>query len=503
MNNLKLDSKDDSTSKLDLTDEEIRRLGNEAVKLISEYYGSIRDIPIYPGATSQQLRENLNERLPENGEDFSRLFEIFRDVIAPMSRHNGHPRFFGYISSPGTALTAFADLLASALNANVTSWRSAPGSTEIERITINWIKQILNYDENAVGLFTSGGSMANFAGLAAALFSKAPANLINDGARALEKRMRIYMSEEGHFSMTKAAGLLGLGRSSVQKIRVNQNFQIDIDDLVRKIEEDLSNGHQPFCVVANAGTVSTGAFDSLAEIAEIAKRYALWFHIDASYGGFAALAPSKKHLFEDISEADSISLDPHKWLYLPIDCGCVLYRDAATARAAFSHNAEYIRVVGENIEEFAFWDYTPELSRRFRALKVWMMLKGVGTKALGEAIEQNINCAKYLESLVETSRDFEMLAPVELSIFCFRYVPPDLRKELLTADLDRTEQINRELDALNERIMVKLQRDGSSYLSNAVAKGRFALRGCVINYRTTKKDMELLLEDIRRVAMVL
>ncbi|HYP30036.1 MAG TPA: aminotransferase class I/II-fold pyridoxal phosphate-dependent enzyme [Blastocatellia bacterium] len=474
-------------------------MGAEAIKLIAEYYESIRDLPVYPNAAAQKLRENLDESLPIEGEDVSHLFETFRDFILPMSRHNGHPRFFGYVSSPGTALTAFADLLASALNANVTSWRSAPASTEIERITIGWIKQILNYDKDAVGLFTSGGSMANFAGLAAALFSKAPANLIDDGARALEKRMRVYMSEEGHFSITKAAGLLGLGRSSVRAIRVNERFQIDVEDLIQKIEEDLSGGYQPFCVVANAGTVSTGACDALAEVAEVAEKYNLWFHVDASYGGFAALAPSAKHLFDGIAGADSVSLDPHKWLYLPIDCGCVLYRDGATARAAYSHDAEYTRVVGDDIEEFAFWDYTPELSRRFRALKVWMMLKNVGARHLGQAIEQNINCAKHLASLVDKSDDFEMLAPVELSIFCFRYVPPSVRKGLERADSNGVEEINRQLDTLNKGIMVELQRDGSSYLSNALINGRFALRGCVINYRTTLQDIEVLLEDIRRV----
>jgi glutamate/tyrosine decarboxylase-like PLP-dependent enzyme len=219
-------------------------------------------------------------------------------------------------------------------------------------------------------------------------------------------------------------------------------------------------------------------------------------HVDASYGGFATLAPSARHLLEGIGEADSISLDPHKWLYLPVDCGCVLYRDPETARATFAHDAEYTRIIPEEAEAeaaaeeaFAFWDYGPELSRRFRALKVWMTLKAVGVRAFGEAIEKDLACARHLESQVRASDDFEMLAAVELSIFCFRHLPSELRG----APDER-------LDAWNERLLVALQRDGSSYVSNARIGGKFCLRGCVMNHRTTVQDIDILLADLRRVA---
>jgi aromatic-L-amino-acid decarboxylase len=238
--------------------------------------------------------------------------------------------------------------------------------------------------------------------------------------------------------------------------------------------------------VANAGATATGAFDPLGALVDFAHQQNLWLHVDAAYGGFAALAPSVRHLFDRIGEADSVALDPHKWLFLPVGCGCVLYRDAAAARAAFSHGAEYTRPIGfERDEAFAFWDYGPELSRPFRALDLWLLVRYVGAARLGDAIEQNIQCAKYLEALVNASADFEMLAPVELSVFCFRYAPP-----AFTGDLN----------ALNERIVAELQRGGSSYLSNAGIRGQFALRGCVLNYRTTQRDMEILLDDVRRVA---
>jgi len=269
-------------------------------------------------------------------------------------------------------------------------------------------------------------------------------------------------------------------------VKTGARLRIDLADLERLVAADRAAGHLPFCVVANAGTTATGAFDPLPEVADFARRHDLWLHVDAAYGGFAALAPSARHVFAGIEQADSIALDPHKWLYLPVGCGCVLYKDPATAQAAFAHSADITRPIGlENDEAFAFWDYGPELTRPFRALDLWLLIKFAGTARLGQAIEENIACAKYFEELVKASGDFEMLAPVELSIFCFRHVPKGF-----TGDLD----------AFNERLLVKLQRAGSTYLSNARIGGKFALRGCVLNYRTTKADMERVLEDIRSVA---
>ena len=497
----KIHSPDEPGSSLDPSADEIRRWGNAAIETMASYLGSIRDLRVYPRTTARQIREKLDRALPDEGVDFDRLLETFNEVIVATSRHNGHPRMFGYVQAPGTAIAAIADLLASTLNANLTAWRSAPAAVEIERLTIDWIKQILGFKADAGGLFVSGGSMANLAALAAARRAKAPEELLNKGAQSLPQAMRIYISEETHHSVAKAAALLGLGRDNVRTVGVDERFKIRIDDLVAKITEDLEAGHLPFCIVGNAGTVNTGACDPLREVIEVARRFNLWMHVDASYGGFAALAHSARDLFDAMQEADSVALDPHKWLYLPVDCGCVLYRDAEAARATFAHDAEYTRVLEQAPEEaFAFWDYGPELSRRFRALKVWMMLKSVGLRALGAAIEKDLACARHLERLVRASEDFEMLAPVELSIFCFRHVPPRLKRALAGADEAERVRIDEQLDALNERLLIELQRDGSSYLSNARLRGRFSLRGCVMNYRTTFRDMEILLDDLRRVA---
>lgn len=481
---------------LDPPAERIRQMGREAVEVVARYYESLRDLPVYPRISAAELKALLAEPLPQEGRDFSRLLDVFREVLVPNSRHNGHPRFFGYVSAPGTAVASMADLLASALNSNVVAWRSAPAATELEHVAIDWIKEALGYDPGADGLFVSGGSMANFAALAAARHRHCGDAISAEGARAFARPLRVYMSQEGHHSIEKAAVLLGIGHANVRRVAVDERLRMNVEDLERKIEEDRAAGAEPFCVVASAGTVVTGAVDPLAEVIEAARRQGLWTHVDAAYGGFAMLAPSARPLFAGLGEADSVALDPHKWLYLPADCGCVLYRDPVAARTAFSMGADYTRVMEREPQEaFAFWDYGPELSRRFRALKVWMVLAHAGARALGEAIETNLDCARHLARLVEASPDFELLAPVELSIFCFRYLPP-----ASLPSRPRPEAEERELDRLNERVLVALQQGGRSYLSNATVKGRFALRGCVLNYRTTRSDMETLLDDVRRAA---
>jgi len=463
--------------------DEIRALGRAAVEQVAAYYETLRDRPVLVPTTSRALRDLLDEPLPQAGTDFDSLLKTLDDVIARYSRHSAHPRFFGYVSSPGTPVTSIGSMLAAALNINVTCWRSGPAATDLEHVTIDWMKEILGYPAQAGGLLVSGGSMANFAALAAARSAKAPGSVVRDGMAAAG-RMCAYVSSEGHFSISKAAGMLGIGESNVRSVATNERMEIDLGDLDRLVQEDLAAGYRPFCVVANAGTTAAGAFDPTRDLADFARRHGLWLHVDAAYGGFAALAPSTRHLFAHIAEADSVALDPHKWLYLPVGCGCVLYKDPSTAYAAFSHAADYTRAIGlERDEAFAFWDYGPELSRPFRALDLWLLIKYTGAARLAEAVEQNIACAQYFGELVKASSDCEMLAPVGLSIFCFRATPPGYEGDL---------------NALNERVLVNLQRAGSSYLSNARVHGKFALRGCVLNYRTTRRDMEILLEDVRR-----
>lgn len=468
--------------KLAVTAEAFSGLARQGADFVAEYYGSLDERPVLEPTTAEELRQALDEPLPREGADLAGLLDVLRDVVARYNRHSAHPRLFGYVCSPGAPIAAIGRMIAAAMNVNVTCWRSAPSGTQMEHTVVGWLKEILGYPADAAGLLVSGGSMANFAALAAARSAKAVSNVTRDGLYGA-RPMCVYVSREGHFSVIKAAGMLGLGEANVRRIETDGELHLDLAALERHVAEDRAAGRLPFCVVANAGTTSTGAVDPIGALADFSRREGLWLHVDAAYGGFAALAPSTRHLFARIGEADSVALDPHKWLYGPMGCGCVLYKDPAAARAAFSHDAEYTRRIGlVHDEAFAFWDYGPELSRPLRALDLWMLLKFAGAARLAEAIERNIACARYLKKLVEASGDFEMLAPVELSIFCFRYRPPGFSGDL---------------NALNERLLVELQRGGSSYLSNASIGGQFALRGCVLNYRTTERDMEKLQEDVR------
>jgi aromatic-L-amino-acid decarboxylase len=270
-------------------------------------------------------------------------------------------------------------------------------------------------------------------------------------------------------------------------VRTNERQRIDVVDLRRRIDSDLKEGFRPFCVVASAGTVNTGVVDPLNEVAAVAREFDLWFHVDGAYGAPGILDDGKKDLFKGLDLADSVSLDPHKWLYVPVDAGCLLFRDEATAKAAFNtEDADYIKVHGLSDDEtFAYWDYGVELSRRFRALKVWLTLRYYGVRRIAEAISEDIALAAYLGELVEESEDFELLSPVELSICCFRYVPPQ-------GDFD--------LDQLNATVLAAVQKGGRADVSNATVQGRFALRACITNFRTTKSDIDETLKVIREAA---
>lgn len=467
---------------LAVSDNEFRAMAQAAVDRIASYFNHLAEQPIVRPTSAAALREKLEETLPQEGCDFPTILAELEETVFRYSRHNAHPGFFGYISSPGTPVNAVGSLIQSALNINVTCWRSAPAGTEMEHVVVGWFREMLGLPAGAGGLLTSGGSMANFAGLAAARSAKAPGDVVRDGVGG--RPMCTYVSREGHFSVAKAAGMLGLGERNVRTVRTNGRQQIDLEDLERQVRNDRAAGRLPFCVIANAGTTATGAVDPIEALADFAERQGLWLHVDAAYGGFAALAPSARHLLAGIERADSVALDPHKWMYLPMGCGCVLYRDPEAARRAFRHDADYTRAIGlERDEAFAFWDYGPELSRPFRALDAWLLVKYVGARLLGEAVERNIQCAKCFETLVLQSDDCEMLAPVELSVFCFRYKAAE-----------------GDLNQLNERILLELQRGGRTYLSNATVDGRFGLRGCVLNYRTTESDMQRVLSDVREAA---
>jgi aromatic-L-amino-acid decarboxylase len=477
-------------SSLDINEDELRELSDQFVNLAHNYFANVSNFPVFPQTTGDEIAKQLDAPPPTKAQSLAELLIDCQNVIDGC-RHNGHPRFFGYVASPSTPAGAFADLLASTVNPSVTSWRSAPAATQVERTVVRWLGSLIGYDENAQGLLTSGGSMANLTALLMAHRVKAgnvisQTGLLNSGAR-----MMIYASDQVHFSIVKAADILGLGKESVRLLPADNNFCMDADALREAVQHDLDGGLRPFCVVASAGTAGTGAIDPLTDIADVANEFNLWFHVDGAYGAPAAMTEKRRAMFAGLERADTVSLDPHKWLYTPVDCGCLLYRDAAAARQAFVTEADYVKVHEQaEIESFAFWDYGVELSRRFRALKVWLTLKYYGARRIAAAIADDIAMAEYMAAQVESAEDLELLAPVQLSICCFRYVPPAMREHGKDAELNR----------LNERIMHRVQRGGRAYLSNAMLRGKFALRACIINFRTTRADIDLTLEIVREAA---
>ena len=489
------------TSSLDIDNDDLRALARAFGDLAIEYFDEVAEQRVFTTSTGEELRARFDEPPPAGATSLDSLVKDCRDIIGG-SRHNGHPRFFGYVASPSTPVGAFADLLASSLNPSVTSWRSAPAAAEIEQTVLRWLGSLIGYDENARGVLTSGGSMANLTALLIAHRSRTATGVSETGIQGTGPRMTIYASDQVHFSIIKAADILGLGHESVRLVPTDDRFCVDPNALRETIARDRAQGLKPFCIVGSAGTAATGAVDSLRELAIIAREFDLWFHVDGAYGAPAAMIPDLTQMFAGLELADSVSLDPHKWLYTPVDCGCLLWRDATHARQAFMTEADYVKVLEfANIESFAFWDYGIELSRRFRALKVWLMLKYYGARRIAAAIADDIAMANYLADCVRHDSEFELLAPVQLSICCFRYVPKALRAKLesVTTD-DERKTIESEINRLNEQIMYRVQRGGEAYLSNAMLRGKFALRACVINFRTTKQDIDLTLQNVRDVA---
>jgi aromatic-L-amino-acid/L-tryptophan decarboxylase len=481
---------------LEISQTELCDLSTHVTELVTEYFASVSSMAVFPQTSGGMTLERIGAAIPLEGEPLDKLLDDCRAIIEN-SRHNGHPRFFGYVASPATPPGAFADLVASALNANVTSWRSGPAATEIERTVIDWLASLIGFasaDRPAHGLLTSGGSMANLTALLIAQRDKSPVEVAASGLWNATP-MTIYASDQIHMSIPKAADILGLGRAQVRLVPSDDLFRMDVDVLRQRIAEDLGHGMRPFCVIGSAGTVNTGAVDPLDAIADVAREFDLWFHIDGAYGALAALDESKRALFRGLERADSISLDPHKWLYVPIDSGCLLFRDAAKAHAAFSfEGADYIKVHEQNADEaFAFWNYGPELSRRFRALKIWLTLRYYGARRIAGAISEDNAVAAYFGEQVAAANDFELLSKPELSICCFRYVPSSLQGKPIAT-------IDSELDQLNTDIMNFVQRGGRAYLSSATIQGRFALRACITNFRTSRADIDETIEIIREAA---
>jgi aromatic-L-amino-acid decarboxylase len=461
-------------SELELPPDQFWRVAGYVLSLANDYLGELDTLPSFPpDASAAELSQAFDEPLPQQGAGEDALVALMG--VLRWSRPPG-PRFFGYVLGSGDPIAACADLLASVMNQNVTAWRSSPAAVTIERIVVGWLGEAIGCRDFS-GSLTGGGSSANTMALAMARESRLPAN--EEGAQPAI----VYASDEVHMSIPKAVALLGLGRKNLRLIPTDEHFRLIPGELEKQIEADQRAGKKAIAVVASAGTVNTGAIDPLPEIAGICRRHHLWLHVDGAYGALAAIAAPEK--FRGLSLADSISLDPHKWLYQPLDCGCLLYRDPQHARAAFSHSGDYARSLSQDpVEGFAFFEESLELSRRFRALKIWLSLRYHGLDAFRDAIRADLDHAQQLAALVRANERLELLAPVELSAVCFRYI----WRESPAREQD--------LNALNERILQRVIQRGRVFISNAAIHGKFALRACFVNHRTKAEDVQAVVEEV-------
>ena len=487
---------------LDLDPESFRRLGYRVIDMIAEYYRTIRDVPVFPARTSAEVAATFDEVLPEKGQDANAILDAWRAKVLPNTTHLGSPRYFGFVNGSGTMMAVLAEALASSVNMNVGAWKAAPAATEIERRTIAWIAELIGYPTTTSGLFLSGGTMANFTAILTALRNSANYDTTQEGLQSTERRGRftIYMADhEGHSSVVRVADMLNLGREAIRRVPSKDDFTIDVDALERILDDDTARGDLPFCVVAQVGSINVGAVDPLQDIARVCAAHKVWFHADGACGAVGAILPEKRPLFRGLDKADSVTLDPHKWLYIPYECGCVLVRDPEKLRRAFSMTAPYLRgTLPTEYTGLDYLEYGPQMSRGFRALKVWMTLKHYGVDGYRRSLSQNVRCAEHLDWLVRASRDFEALHAPTLFIYSFRYAPEDLRSAAARSGKDRA-AIDAYLDRLNQRIADEIQLTGVAFVMTTSVRHRTVLRFSICSHRTTLKDIEVVFQKLREL----
>jgi len=470
---------------LDWTPDEARALGEQAVELWCELLRTMRERPV-SGTWSRDALSALTPPIPDEPVSNEDLVRFARRVMFDLATYPGHPRFMGYICGAATAPATAAELLVAALNANAGAFRLGPGAITIESHVTRWFAtDVFGLPEGAFGLFTSGGALANLVALKAARDACGPSIKERGIAGA---PMAVYASEEAHVVIDRAVDILGMGTRCLRRIPVDDSGRMRVDALERALDDDASAGIRPAAIVATAGTTGNGAIDPLDVIAEIAARRRAWFHVDGAYGAVACLSTRLKPLFRGIERADSIAFDPHKWLASPVGVGCVVARDPDKLKAAFELGTPLPAVVRQNKERTGdgidLGLYGPEFSRSFYAFKVFFPLLAHGRRAYADSIERNVDLVRHLAELVDTHPNMERMSDPTLSVFCFRYVPPELRAD------------DRALDILNERIMTELQVDGRAFCSGAVVRGRFALRACIVNFRTRMEDVDALLRVV-------
>ena len=469
-----------------------RAHGHRLVDQLAELLEAIPQGPVTvdqsPSAVCHSL--NLTGPLPETGTDAGVLLESTARALFAHSLFNAHPRFFGYITAPPAPIGVLGDFLAAALNANAGAWVLSPAATEIERQTVRWIAELVGCSPESGGLLVSGGNMANLVCFWAARAAAPGWNVREEGVAARNGRQLLaYASAETHTWIQKAADLSGIGTSAVRWIPTGPDLRIDLTALRARLDADTAAGGVPFIVVGTAGSVSTGAVDPLVELAALCRERQIWFHVDGAYGGFAACVPDAPGDLRALAEADSVAVDPHKWLYAPLEAGCALVRDPEGLRNAFAYHPPYYHFE-ETVTNYV--DYGPQNSRGFRALKVWLALRQAGAAGYRQMITGDIALSRALAEGVRASEELELVTQ-GLSISTFRFVPQELRAR--TAE----SSVGEYLDRLNRQLLERLQREGEVFVSNAVVRGRFVLRACIVNFHTDVGDVEEVPSIVTRV----
>jgi glutamate/tyrosine decarboxylase-like PLP-dependent enzyme len=463
--------------------DEFRSLAHRMVDDTIAHLSSLHEQPAWREMPSE-VRASFREPLPIDGSGADEAYRAFAERVRPYPNGNLHPRFWGWVQGNGTPLGMMADMLAAALNPHLAGFDQAPALVETQ--VIAWLAELMGFPASASGILVTGGTMANVLGLAVARNAKAGFDLRAEGLQGGRPAMLVYGGTETHGWAKKAMELLGLGHASLRLIAVDDDYRVDVGAMRRAIDADRAAGHHPFCVIGTAGTVNTGATDDLRALAALCRERGLWFHVDAAFGGLARLSPSLAPAVAGIEEADSVGFDLHKWMYQPFEAACVLVRDAQAHRAAFSMSASYLAQTTRGVIAggLPFADLGVDLTRGFKALKIWMAMKAHGVGTIARLIEQNVAQAQYLAARVEAEPELELLAPVPLNVVCFRYVSPEMD--------------DARLNAVNEEILLRLQEGGIAVPSGTTLRGRYAIRVANVNHRSRRADFDLLADSVLR-----
>jgi glutamate/tyrosine decarboxylase-like PLP-dependent enzyme len=462
----------------------MRTIAHRMVDDAFEHVRTLRERPAWQ-AVPPEVAERFTTPVPREPEGAEAAYRDFLETVMPYPMGNGHPRFWAWYMGNGTVMGALGDFLAAAVNPNLGGGQHAAPLVEAQ--VIAWCKEMLGFPADASGLLTSGASMANLVGLTVARNVGAGFDVRNEGLRAAPQELVCYGSVEVHSSNQKALELLGLGAGALRKVAVDERYRIDLAALEHAIADDRAAGRRPFCVVGSAGTINTGSVDDLDALADLCEREGLWFHVDGAIGALVTLAPSLAPLVRGIERADSVALDLHKWMHIPFEAGVVVIRHERSHRSAFTLTPEYLEHTSRGLSGGDAWfsDYGVQLSRGFRALKIWLSFKEQGVARYGRLMERNVAQARYFADRIEREPDFELMAPVGLDIVCYRYNPGGLDDEAL--------------DDLNRELMIRLQESGVAVPSYTTLHGRYCLRIAVDNHRSTFEDFDLFVETMERI----